>query len=479
MRIGIVPTLIPVCGGVHQYSLAVLEALDTLRGEPGADEFVLFPPDIVHWYPNCAAETVAVLCSFIKRGWTVKSLAPEPRKVLNLLRRVVGEGPHREAWRRWRWGPPSQRDPLETHLRRLVSVGPPRGEPGAQTHLDSYPSDPDSPRLRPEMHRWFRACGIELMLYTFNHALAFECGIPFVMPIHGVEHRLFSKVEEHADAEHGSGAGYEYQIRNAIRYATLLVVNSEFVKEDILDHYRPYLDDPGRIKILPYVPACYRDGKVPLQELQRVQMMYHLPEQYLIYPAQFWPSKNQLGLVHALGLLKQGRGLRIPVVFCGDHSIGIRQRYFERVQKRAKQFGVEDQIYYLGQVPYRDMPALYARALALIMPTFFPSPTQPPLEAWACGTSVVIAENRRGLREQVGDAAVLVDPYSAESIAAGIAQVWTDSALRHRLRIVGRERLAGHTLAAFRKGLQAILDEAKDRLRRGDTPKRVPPIKET
>jgi glycosyltransferase involved in cell wall biosynthesis len=471
MRIGIVPTLVPVCGGIHQYSLAVLEALDSLRAEPGGDEFILFPPDILHWFPDSVAESRAVLSSFAERGWTLKPLAPEPRRaVVSLLRRLVGDGPHREAWRRWRWGPQSRRDVLETRLQRALTQRPNR-----ETNLDSWHGDPDTPRFRPAMHRWFRNCGIELMLYTFNHSLAFECGIPFVMPIHGVEHRLYPEVEEHADLQYGSGDGYEYQIRNAVRYATLMMVNSPFVKDDILNHYQACLNDPGRIRILPYIPACHGNGEVPLVELRRVQMAYHLPERYLIYPAQFWPSKNQLGVVHALGLLKQGQGLRIPVVFCGSHAGGIRERYFERIRDRARQFGIEDQVYCLGQVPYKDMPALYARSTALIMPTFFPSPTLPPLEAWTCGTAVIISDHRRGLREQVGDGAVLVDPYSAESIAAAITQVWSDPALRQRLIERGRERLTKHTPADFRRGLQAILEEAKELLRHGQTPKMIRP----
>ncbi len=36
----------------------------------------------------------------------------------------------------------------------------------------------------------------------------------------------------------------------------------------------------------------------------------------------------------------------------------------------------------------------------------------------------------RGIREQVEDAAVLVDPRSVEAIADGIYQLWTDENLR-------------------------------------------------
>ena len=61
----------------------------------------------------------------------------------------------------------------------------------------------------------------------------------------------------------------------------------------------------------------------------------------------------------------------------------------------------------------------------------------------------MITSDIRGIREQAGDAAVLVDPRSVESIAEGIGQVWRDEALRRRLVDAGHARLATWDRAAF------------------------------
>src|SRR6185503_14198182 len=63
----------------------------------------------------------------------------------------------------------------------------------------------------------------------------------------------------------------------------------------------------------------------------------------------------------------------------------------------------------------------------------------PPLEAMACGTPVVTSR-LSSLPEVVGDAAVLVDPYSVEDIAAGMQRVLEDDALRARLAVEGPAR---------------------------------------
>jgi glycosyltransferase involved in cell wall biosynthesis len=61
------------------------------------------------------------------------------------------------------------------------------------------------------------------------------------------------------------------------------------------------------------------------------------------------------------------------------------------------------------------------------------------LEAMAAGCPVVTAD-RYGTKELAEGAALLVDPESVDSIAAGIRQVLDDGALRRQLVDAGRER---------------------------------------
>ncbi|MCC6188354.1 MAG: glycosyltransferase, partial [Anaerolineales bacterium] len=84
----------------------------------------------------------------------------------------------------------------------------------------------------------------------------------------------------------------------------------------------------------------------------------------------------------------------------------------------------------------------------------------PVLEAMGCGTPVVIA-NRASLPEIAGDAAVTVEPGDPEALAAALARVLGDSALRARLirhglaraRSFTWQRTARETLALY----QAVL----------------------
>jgi glycosyltransferase involved in cell wall biosynthesis len=56
----------------------------------------------------------------------------------------------------------------------------------------------------------------------------------------------------------------------------------------------------------------------------------------------------------------------------------------------------------------------------------------PPLEAMACGTPV-LTSNISSLPEVVGDAAILVDPYSEKEITNGLVRLHNDENLRKEL----------------------------------------------
>lgn len=425
MRIGIVPTLSGLGGGLFQHSLNMLRALDEWKSQGCQDEFVLFAhnPEVDH----------PLIASLKMNGWAVKRLLPPSQKqeALNILRRIVGEGPYREAYR---W--------LRRKLRHLP--------------------DPEVLRSNPEMSQWLHQCGVELMLYTAPTTLSFETGIPYVMFIMDLQHRLQPHFPE--VSANGEWEQREYLFRNGIRYATLLIADSETGKEDILFFYGHYGVCPDRVRVLPYLPTCYLSTKVPEAERHRVREKYGLPEGYLFYPAQFWPHKNHAGITQALERLKRIHGLEIPVVFCGSYGGRIREQHFQSVMNMARYCDVAKQVRHLGYVPNEDMSGLYAGATALVMPTLFGPANIPYLEAWAFGCPA-LASDIRGIREQVGDAGILVDPRSVEALADGIYRLWTDGNLRCTLADRGRQRLAAYTPDDYRRRLIEILEEAKTRVR--------------
>jgi len=81
----------------------------------------------------------------------------------------------------------------------------------------------------------------------------------------------------------------------------------------------------------------------------------------------------------------------------------------------------------------------------------------PPLEAMACGTPV-LASNTASLPEVVGDAGILVDPFSIESIQQGMKLLLENKMVREELSKKGLERARQFTWANSLQGLQKVFE---------------------
>ncbi len=206
------------------------------------------------------------------------------------------------------------------------------------------------------------------------------------------------------------------------------------------------------------------------EDCARVAAKYHLPERYFFYPAQFWRHKNHALILRALRLIAEETSEAVPVVFCGSYSDYYRAGNFKEMIALVDELRLGDRVHYLGIVPDEDMPALYTMSAGLVMPTFFGPTNIPPFEAWHYGRPV-ICSNIRGIREQIGDAGLLIDPRSPADLAQAMLKLWRDGSLGAKLAEAGRFRLASYSWATFVEGVADVMAEACSLLRSGRTPR--------
>lgn len=413
MKIGVFPRLWHSGGGVYQYSLCMLRALYEWVEEGSEHQFVIFR--FSEESPPTGFEP--------RSGWEIVTLqAPEQTSVAP-VRKILRRVPYlHAAWtkvRQHRWG---SWLPGETTGRRLS---------GELAHL-----------------------GLDLIIYPVPTMLSFELGIPFVMAVHDLQHRLQPEFPE--VSAHGEWEAREHLFSTAAKQATLLLAESPLGKQHIIDFYSV---EPDRVRVLPLLPASYLRSDVSSDQKSRVTEKYDLPPRYLFYPAQFWPHKNHLRLIEAMSILKGSLKEEINLVLCGSAADEIRAKVFSEVMDRVRAASLSAQVHYLGFVPDEDMSGIYARADALVMPTFFGPTNIPVLEAWGFGCPVLTSDIP-GIKEQVGDAGVLVDPRSAEDIAEGLRTLWEDAGLRRTLADKGRQRLQLFTPKDYRDRLISIIADA-------------------
>jgi glycosyltransferase involved in cell wall biosynthesis len=98
----------------------------------------------------------------------------------------------------------------------------------------------------------------------------------------------------------------------------------------------------------------------------------------------------------------------------------------------------------LGWTGDETLPGLMAAADVFCYPSLYEGFGLPPLEAMAAGTACIVGAYPAA-EEVVGDAALIVDPRSADALTEGIVRLATDEPFRRSLAVRGRARASIYT----------------------------------
>jgi UDP-glucose:(glucosyl)LPS alpha-1,2-glucosyltransferase len=103
---------------------------------------------------------------------------------------------------------------------------------------------------------------------------------------------------------------------------------------------------------------------------------------------------------------------------------------------------IGDRVTYLGLLGHDDVMGMFTEAEISVVPTITPEPLgRTAQEAMACG-SALITSGTGGIKESVGEAAMIVDPSNSGLFADAIVALAKDSGLRKRFQTEGARRMA-------------------------------------
>jgi len=226
----------------------------------------------------------------------------------------------------------------------------------------------------------------------------------------------------------------ERNYRALLPRATAIFVDSELGKKNVVHRYGI---DEERVHVMPFqAAAATRESKeTGSRSSIDVRAKYHLDVPNVFYPAQFWAHKNHVYLLEGLRALEQQYGLRIGAIFSGGD-----QGNLAYVKSYVRKLDLEDRVRFVGFVENEEIPELYRQSVALVMPSYFGPTNLPPLEAFELGVPVLYSD-KAGLRDQVGDAALLMDLSDPVSMADHLKNLIEDPGLRSNLVEAGKERL--------------------------------------
>jgi glycosyltransferase involved in cell wall biosynthesis len=217
--------------------------------------------------------------------------------------------------------------------------------------------------------------------------------------------------------------------RASARGAAAVLCDTEAVRDELLGEWGL---EPARVHAVPLAAR-----PLPAAE-ERAPQAAAAP--YFLFVGALEPRKAPDLLADAF-LRARERGLEAELVIAGDGRLDPRGPGIRR----------------LGQV--EDLGALYAGALAVVLPSWLEGFGLPPVEGLVAGAPAIVSD-LPVFREVLGDGALFVPPGDVDALAAALVSVASDASLRNRLLEAGRAQVAPLSWAETARRTRAVLAEA-------------------
>ncbi len=275
--------------------------------------------------------------------------------------------------------------------------------------------------------------------------------INFIITVWDLAHRDFMEFPE-------VRCNFQFEVRekiyiNTLKKAIAVLSDSYLGKQNIIKKYGV---DEKRVYIAKFLPPLQAEEGYKIIDIKN---KFGIKNYYIYYPAQFWSHKNHVYILDAIKILKENFNIILDVVFTGKDYGNLNY-----VLNYSKRIGINRQIHYLGFVDSELIPNLYRQSIALVMPTYFGPTNLPPLEAFSLSVPVFYSD-LEGLREQVGNAAILIDINNPEDLAIKLAKLINGEISKHELIAKGKNKLKEWTDNDFANVIISILNEYEIKLK--------------
>lgn len=169
-----------------------------------------------------------------------------------------------------------------------------------------------------------------------------------------------------------------------------------------------------------------------------------------LYVARFQAFKNHAMLLQAFARFAQDHP-DSRLVLAGSGPLQ------ERVQQQASELEIADMILFLGEVPFSELPAVYAAADVKVISSDYESFCFAAIEAMATGLPVLTTDCAWVPRLVADGAGIVVPVGDATALAAGLKKLAENPALRQRMGATGRQQvLERHTWPASAEKLMGL-----------------------
>jgi glycosyltransferase involved in cell wall biosynthesis len=301
-----------------------------------------------------------------------------------------------------------------------------------------------------------REIGTDLLFCPFTMPFFYDPAVPVVSVVYDLQYHYYPQFFELEDY-----FARQRHFKETCRMADRLVCISDFVRETVLKNSNLL---PEQVVSIP-IRLFGRLKEPTFDTVSAVLQRHGLEEnEFLFYPANFWPHKNHSMLLTAFGMFRSRHPeSRLHLVFTGspdDRMVALKEA--------TRCMGMEPWIYFAGFLSEVEFEALFASCKALIFPSLYEGFGMPVLEAMVFGKPA-LCSNITSLPEVGGDAALYFDPKKPTDILSAIEDILQKPELANRLVNSGYKRIAlwGDGEKMAREYLQVFNDVIQSRVPMG------------
>jgi glycosyltransferase involved in cell wall biosynthesis len=227
-------------------------------------------------------------------------------------------------------------------------------------------------------------------------------------------------------------------VPRSVRRADHLLADSYHTARDLQEQWQV---PPERITVVQgAVDHTHFRPITDLAQQAAVRSRYGIGDQpYILGLSSLQPRKNFARLIEAFHLARQAASLPHRLIIGGGKGW-----LYDEIFAKVQQLGLAEHVHFPGYIADEDLPALYCAADFFAYPSLYEGFGLPIIEALACGTPVLTADNSC-LPEAGGPGALYVPAEDVNKIAEAILQLAQDEALRAQLRTAGQAHAAQFT----------------------------------
>ncbi len=223
---------------------------------------------------------------------------------------------------------------------------------------------------------------------------------------------------------------YNYFFPKFAHKATRIATVSEFSKNDII---KTYNIDASKIDVV-YNGCNTMYEPINDKFKKHTKNKFSAGCDYFLFIGALHPRKNISRLFEAFDKFKNAGPSDVKMVIVGEKyywTSDIKRTYINMQHK--------DEVIFTGRISSEELKNVIGSAIALTYVPYFEGFGIPILEAMNCDIPV-ITSNITSMPEIANDAALLVDPFSVESIANAMLYIYKDDDMRAILIEKGRKR---------------------------------------